>query len=89
VSGAIRQRLREIADKAGEGRSRPKKPTIVKEPPLRSHVYDGYQMLYQIDVQTRRVVVLDFGPLPTARAQPRSARAAAGRRRASRSAQAV
>ena len=63
VSGAIRERLREIAVAAGKTRSRPA-ARVVREPPLRSHVQDGYQVLYQVDSGTRRVVVLGFGLLP-------------------------
>ena len=59
VRDAIRERLREIAVGAGKGRSRTN-PTQPREPPLRFYVYEGYRVFYQVDPETRRVVVLDL-----------------------------
>ena len=64
IRAAIRARLLEIATTAGKTPSRAgaKRPAP-KEPPLRFYVYEGYRVFYQVDLKTRRVVVLDLGPV--------------------------
>lgn len=59
---AIRERLQTIALEAGQAGVRPKMVGRAgrKEPPLRFYVYDGYRVVYQVDDQTRRVVILDL-----------------------------
>jgi mRNA-degrading endonuclease RelE of RelBE toxin-antitoxin system len=59
VRAAIRERLQSIAVAAAKP-SRRSKPVGRKEPPLRFYVYEGYRVVYQVDEDTRRVVVLDL-----------------------------
>ena len=65
IRAAIRARLAEIAATAGKGSARggAKRPAAQKEPPLRFYVYEGYRVFYQVDPGTRRVVILDLGPV--------------------------
>jgi mRNA-degrading endonuclease RelE of RelBE toxin-antitoxin system len=51
--------LESIALEAAKPGRRVKQPGR-KEPPLRFYVYEGYRVVYQVDEQTRRVVVLDL-----------------------------
>jgi len=60
VRAAIRDRLREIATSAGKTRVQAKEPAR-KQPPLCVYHFEGFQVLYQVDLSTRRVVVLDIG----------------------------
>jgi hypothetical protein len=62
VRAAIQRQLADIAASAGSNRRRPKMPDQ-KQPPLRFYVYEGYRVAYQLDSETRRVVVLDIQPL--------------------------
>ena len=62
LRAAIRERLDNIARDAAKP-TRRAKPAGRKEPPLRFYVYDGYRVVYQLDEQTRRVVVLDLAPV--------------------------
>jgi mRNA-degrading endonuclease RelE of RelBE toxin-antitoxin system len=59
VRAAIRERLESIALAAAKP-SRRSKQTGSKEPPMRFYVYEGYRVVYQVDEQTRRVVILDL-----------------------------
>ena len=59
VRAAIRDRLRGIATAAEKVGGRLQRIER-KEPPLRSYVYEGYRVVYQVDQETRRVVVLDL-----------------------------
>ena len=59
LRAAIRERLESIALEAAKP-SRRLKPSGRKEPPLRFYVYEGYRVVYQVDEETRRVVVLDL-----------------------------
>jgi len=59
MRAAIRERLESIALEAGKPTRRLKRPGRT-EPPLRFYVYEGYRVVYQVDEQTRRVVVLDL-----------------------------
>jgi len=56
---AIRERLDTIAVEAAKPTRRLSRPGR-KEPPLRFYVYEGYRVVYQVDEQTRRIVVLDL-----------------------------
>ena len=59
IRQAIRARLGEIAQRAGRARQ-PETRTVQKEPTLRFNADEGYRIAYQVDSQTRRVVVLDI-----------------------------
>jgi hypothetical protein len=59
----IRDRLQDITTAAGTSDSRSTQG-VRKQPPLRSYAHDGYLVSYQVDPETRRVVVLDLGPVP-------------------------
>ena len=63
VRDAIRERLRQIAIGAGKAHQR-LKAVAPKESPERFYVYDGYRIVYQLDAEGRRVVVLDIERLP-------------------------
>jgi mRNA-degrading endonuclease RelE of RelBE toxin-antitoxin system len=71
IRTAIRSQLHDIAVAAGESRKAiPKvtskvisKMTSKKDPPHRFYVYEGYRVFYQVDAGTRRVVILDLGPV--------------------------
>lgn len=63
LRAAIRERLESIVLEAGRPIRRLKRPGR-KEPPLRFYVYEGYRVVYQVDEQTRRVVVLDLVQVP-------------------------
>lgn len=56
---AIRTRLGEIAQRAGKAHQ-PDTGNARKEPTLRFNADEGYRIAYQVDSQTRRVVVLDI-----------------------------
>jgi mRNA-degrading endonuclease RelE of RelBE toxin-antitoxin system len=64
---AIRKRLDEIAISAatlaGKG-GRRAKASARKGPALRFYVYEGYRIAYQLDPESRKVVVLDLELLP-------------------------
>ena len=67
MRAAIRKRLGEIAASAGKisGKGpRRAKVSARKEPALRFYVYEGYRIAYQLDPESRRVVVLDLELLP-------------------------
>jgi mRNA-degrading endonuclease RelE of RelBE toxin-antitoxin system len=64
LRAAIRERLESIALEAVKRTRRLKGPGH-KEPPLRFYVYEGYRVVYQVDEQTRRVVVLDLVQVPS------------------------
>jgi len=64
LRAAIRDRLHTIALDAAKPSRRPKQVGR-KEPPLRFYVYEGYRVVYQVDEQTRRVVILDLAPVPS------------------------
>ena len=64
IRTAIRQRLEDIVAAAGKARARAKM-LVGKEPPLRFYVYEGFRVVYQVDLQTRRVVVLDIAAVPS------------------------
>jgi mRNA-degrading endonuclease RelE of RelBE toxin-antitoxin system len=59
VRTAIRSRLHEVARTAAEGRARSRE-IVRKEPPLCSYDFEGHRVSYQVDPNTRRVVVLDL-----------------------------
>ena len=61
IRQGIRIRLREIAARAGKAR-RPDTSSAPKEPTLRFNAGEGCRIAYQVDSQTRRVVVLDVEP---------------------------
>jgi hypothetical protein len=63
MRAAIRKRLDEIAASAGKG-GRRVKISARKEPALRFYVYEGYRIDYQLDPESRQVVVLDLELLP-------------------------
>jgi mRNA-degrading endonuclease RelE of RelBE toxin-antitoxin system len=63
IREAIHDRLQEIAVAAGQSRSRAKR-LVRQEPPLRLYVLEGYRIFYQVDPETRRVVVLDLTSVP-------------------------
>jgi mRNA-degrading endonuclease RelE of RelBE toxin-antitoxin system len=63
VRAAILKQLAEIAASAGTSKRRVK-VAAQKEPPLRFYVYEGYRIAYQLDADTRRVVILDLQLLP-------------------------
>jgi mRNA-degrading endonuclease RelE of RelBE toxin-antitoxin system len=65
IRTAIRDRLQDITDAAGSSPSRPKQAGQ-RQPPLRSYAHEGYRVFYQVDRETRRVVVLDLGGAPSA-----------------------
>jgi mRNA-degrading endonuclease RelE of RelBE toxin-antitoxin system len=66
VRAAIRERLDSIASAAAKARGgKGAKPAARKEPPLRFYVYEGFRVVYQIDEQTRRVVILDLAVVAT------------------------
>jgi hypothetical protein len=65
IRTAIRDQLQDISVAAGGSDSRPAKAGP-KQPPLRSYAHDGYVVSYQVDPETRRVVVLDLGRVPRA-----------------------
>jgi mRNA-degrading endonuclease RelE of RelBE toxin-antitoxin system len=60
IRKAIRDRLQEVAIAAGKTRLRVAKGAEKKQPPLRFYVYEGYRVFYQVDPETRRVIVLDL-----------------------------
>jgi mRNA-degrading endonuclease RelE of RelBE toxin-antitoxin system len=64
LRAAIQERLESIALEAAKPTRRLKRPAR-KEPPLRFYVYEGYRVVYQVDEQTRRVVVLDLVQVPS------------------------
>jgi mRNA-degrading endonuclease RelE of RelBE toxin-antitoxin system len=64
VRTAIQKRLAEIAASAGNNPRRRAKALDQKHPPLRFYVYEGYRIAYQLDSESRRVVVLDIELLP-------------------------
>jgi hypothetical protein len=71
MRAAIRRQLDEIAASAGntsaraaKKAARPAKAPVRREPPLRFYVYEGYRVAYQLDPDTRRVVVLELELLP-------------------------
>jgi mRNA-degrading endonuclease RelE of RelBE toxin-antitoxin system len=64
IRTAIRQRLQDIVTAAGKLRPRAK-PLARQEPPLRFYVYEGFRIVYQVDSETRRVVVLDIAAVPS------------------------
>ncbi|HSZ81445.1 MAG TPA: hypothetical protein VLA14_04140 [Polyangia bacterium] len=73
MRAAIQRQLDEIAASAGNAAARdakrtvrPAKAPVRKEPPLRFYVYEGYRVAYELDVDRRKVVVLDLEPLPVA-----------------------
>jgi hypothetical protein len=73
MRAAIQKQLDEIAASAGNASARgakkavrPAKAPVRKEPPLRFYVYEGYRVAYQLDADSRKVVVLDLEPLPVA-----------------------
>ena len=59
VRAAIRGRLQEVARAAAENRTR-SDAVARKEPPLCSYDFEGHRVAYQVDADTRRVVVLDL-----------------------------
>lgn len=59
IRAAIRKRLEDIVAAAGDSRARAKM-LVPKEPPLRFYVYEGFRIVYQVDPETHRVVVLDI-----------------------------
>jgi len=59
VRQAIRARLGVIAARAGKVRGRAT-GIARKEPPLRFNAEEGYRIAYQLDPETRRVIVLDI-----------------------------
>ncbi len=63
IRTGIRDRLQDITAAAGGGPSRSTQ-AVGKQPPLRSYAHEGYLVSYQVDRETRRVVVLDLGPAP-------------------------
>jgi hypothetical protein len=63
VRAAIQRQLAEIAATAGTRGARFKAP-VQKDPPLRFYVYEGYRIVYQLDPDARRVVVLGIELLP-------------------------
>lgn len=65
VRAAVGDALRSIAVTAGASKTSPRAP-MKEGPSMRFYVYEGYRIFYQLDPRTRRVVVLDFGVLPTA-----------------------
>jgi hypothetical protein len=69
IRTAIRDRLQDITVAAGSSEGPPPKaglPAARKQPPLHSYAHDGYLVSYQVDPETRRVVVLDLGRAPSA-----------------------
>jgi len=65
VRAAIRERLETIASAAAKARGGKRgKPAARKGPPLRFDVYEGFRVVYQIDEETRRVVILDLAVVP-------------------------
>jgi hypothetical protein len=70
MRAAIRKRLDEIAASAGnvagsaERSARPAKAPVRKAPPLRFYVYEGYRVAYQLDPDSRKVVVIELELLP-------------------------
>lgn len=62
IRAAIRKRLEDIVTTAGRSSGRTKRAKIVArgEPPLRFYVYEGFRVVYQVEPETRRVVVLDI-----------------------------
>jgi hypothetical protein len=64
VRAAVDANLRNIAATAGDSHGRSRAP-LKKGPSMRFYVYEGYRIFYQLDPRTRRVVVLDFGVVPT------------------------
>jgi hypothetical protein len=71
MRAAIRRHLDEIAASAGNvpaaSAKRPARPAtapVRKAPPLRFYVYEGYRVAYQLDPDSRKVVVLDLELLP-------------------------
>jgi len=61
---AIQERLQGIATAAERAGSLLKRIER-KEPQLRFYVYEGFRVVYQVDQETRRVVVLDLAPVVT------------------------
>jgi hypothetical protein len=70
MRAAIRKRLDEIAARAGDvvgsakRSARPAKTPVRKAPPLRFYVYEGYRVAYQLDPDSRKVVVIELELLP-------------------------
>ena len=60
IRTAIRHRLQDITVAAGGGKSR-RTRVERKQPPLCSYSHEGYSVFYQVDPETRRVIVLDLG----------------------------
>ena len=60
VRTAIRDRLQEVASVAAQSRARPGE-TGGKQPPFCFYDVEGFRVSYQVDPDTRRVVVLDLG----------------------------
>lgn len=63
VRDTIRERLRQIAIGAAEGGNRID-TVAAGAPPLRFYVYEGYRIVYRLDTESRRVIVLDIELLP-------------------------
>jgi hypothetical protein len=71
MRAAIRKRLDEIAASAGnvavagpKRSARPARALVRKAPPLRFYVYEGYRVAYQLDPDSRKVVVIELELLP-------------------------
>jgi hypothetical protein len=71
MRAAIQKHLDEIAASAGNvpvGRAkkpaRPAKAPVRKAPPLRFYVYEGYRVAYQLDPDSRKVIVIELELLP-------------------------
>ena len=60
VRTAIRDRLQEVASVAAQSPARPGE-TGRKQPPFCFYDFEGFRVSYQVDPDTRRVVVLDLG----------------------------
>jgi len=65
IRTGIRDRLQDITAAAVSSDSRSTQ-AVRKQPPLRSYAHEGYLVSYQVDPETRRVVVLDLGRAPRA-----------------------
>jgi hypothetical protein len=64
IQTGIRDGLQDITAAAGSSLSRSTQ-AVGKQPALRSYAHEGYLVSYQVDRETRRVVVLDLGRAPS------------------------
>jgi hypothetical protein len=59
---SIRERLQEIVEGVAARASSARRSKLLKGPPLRFYVFEGYRISYEVDPLTRSVLVLELRP---------------------------